>query len=83
MIRNRRRFVDLTMNNMKEKLPREVKRGTVELAPGVEAEVVYLDNGESGYTERGMKTYDDWLQSKSMRHRFERLWKSLIQKSKS
>ena len=66
---------------MKEKLPREVTRGTIELAPGVEAEVVYLDNGESGYTEGGMETYLDWLQSKSMRHRFERLWKSLIQKA--
>jgi len=66
---------------MREGLPREVRREAIELAPGVETEVVHLDNGESGYTESGLRTYLDWLQSKSWSHRLKRLWKSLIQKA--
>lgn len=70
----------LLMDDMKE-LPREVSREKIELAPGFEAEVVHLDNGESGYTESGLKTYLDWLESKSLRNRLKRLWKSSIRKA--
>jgi hypothetical protein len=69
----------LLMDDMKE-LSREVSREKIELAPGFEAEVVHLDNGESGYTESGLKTYLDWLESKSLRNRLKRLWKSSIRK---
>lgn len=46
-----------------DNLPREIGRGSVELAPGLTIEVVNLDNGMRVVTDESLVAVLNWLES--------------------
>ena len=46
-----------------EKIPCEVSRVSIEVAPGFTIEAVLLDNGKTVITEESLESFFNWLQA--------------------